>query len=205
MRARFQNLEPDRQERLINCAIAEFCDQGFEGGSLNRILKNADMSKSSFYYYFEDKLDIFSEVGRRAASELSGQIGELSLDQLTGESFWPTIETFLLSAMNATAQEHSNVRIARLFYHLRDNGNPDGKASPLYIQIQAWVHALVVRGCELGRVRKDLPASLLTSTCMGIAEAIDRWMTEFGSELPETERNSLLLSEVSLFQRIASR
>ncbi|MGH7620186.1 MAG: TetR family transcriptional regulator, partial [Gemmatimonadaceae bacterium] len=49
---RFDNLDPDKQQRLFEAAADEFADHGFESASLNRIIERAGMSKGSLYYYF---------------------------------------------------------------------------------------------------------------------------------------------------------
>ncbi len=40
-------------------ALAEFSEKSFEDASLNRILKNAGISKGTFYYHFKNKEDIY--------------------------------------------------------------------------------------------------------------------------------------------------
>ncbi|HEX8725928.1 MAG TPA: helix-turn-helix domain-containing protein, partial [Gemmatimonadaceae bacterium] len=65
VRERFDNLDPDKQERLFEAAADEFSDHGFEGASLNRIIDRAGMSKGSLYYYFNDKSDLYATVVER--------------------------------------------------------------------------------------------------------------------------------------------
>ena len=65
-RSRFENLEPDKQQRLIDSAAEEFAAKGYDAASLNRILELAGMSKSSLYYYFDDKADLFTTLVDRS-------------------------------------------------------------------------------------------------------------------------------------------
>src|SRR5579884_931866 len=53
--ARFDKMPREKRERLLHVAAQEFATHGFEGASLNRILEEAQLGKSSAYYYFEDK------------------------------------------------------------------------------------------------------------------------------------------------------
>lgn len=55
----FLNLPEEKRRVILNAAIDEFADFGFEASSINRIVANSGISKGSFYQYFEDKLDVF--------------------------------------------------------------------------------------------------------------------------------------------------
>jgi len=202
MRTRFQNLEPDRKQRLIEAAISEFCTFGYEEGSLNRILKQAGMSKSSFYYYFDDKLDVFLEVARQARSHVLDAITPLDPERLTYAGFWGDIEDVLLRAHAVLGQDDWFVRIVRLHYHLRAGSDPQGAGSNLYGDLCGWIAVLVATGRELSLIRLDLPETLLVQLAIGLAEAIDRWMGDPGQNLTPDDRVSLIRREVDLFRRM---
>jgi len=85
-RARFDNLEPEKQNRLFDSAAEEFADHGYEGASLNRILERSGMSKSSLYYYFDDKADLFVSLTERSMAYLLKEIGGLDAAALTGDT-----------------------------------------------------------------------------------------------------------------------
>ena len=55
----FLNLPEEKRKVIVNAAIDEFAEYGFEGASINRIVANSGISKGSFYQYFEDKRDVF--------------------------------------------------------------------------------------------------------------------------------------------------
>ena len=55
----FLNLAEEKRNTIINAAIDEFAEYGFEASSINRIVANSGISKGSFYQYFEDKMDVF--------------------------------------------------------------------------------------------------------------------------------------------------
>ncbi len=45
----------DRRQQLLDAALEEFSQTSFDEASINRILKNAVISKGVFYYHFKDK------------------------------------------------------------------------------------------------------------------------------------------------------
>lgn len=59
---RFEKLVNTKREKIIRAAIDEFIGSGYEGSSINVIIKNAGISRGSFYTYFEDKEDVFKYV-----------------------------------------------------------------------------------------------------------------------------------------------
>ena len=61
-RPRFQNLDQETRNHILETAAEEFAAQGFDGTSLNRLIESLGISKGSFYYYFDDKADLFITV-----------------------------------------------------------------------------------------------------------------------------------------------
>ncbi len=49
----------ERRNELINEALLEFGEKGYESASLNSILKEASISKGTFYYHYENKEDLY--------------------------------------------------------------------------------------------------------------------------------------------------
>ena len=58
----YYNLENDKRERLIDACMEEFSLYTFSDASINRIIKRTEISRGSFYQYFEDKEDCYMEM-----------------------------------------------------------------------------------------------------------------------------------------------
>ena len=58
----YNNLDKDKKERLIEACLEEFSHYTFSDSSINRIIKNCDISRGSFYQYFENKEDCYMEI-----------------------------------------------------------------------------------------------------------------------------------------------
>ncbi len=54
----FYNLPEDKKQRIVDAIVKEFADSPTEKVSINRIIKVADISRGSFYQYFDDKVDL---------------------------------------------------------------------------------------------------------------------------------------------------
>ena len=55
---RFYRLPEAKKQVIRQAAIKEFARVPFEKASINQIIQNADISRGSFYTYFEDKQDV---------------------------------------------------------------------------------------------------------------------------------------------------
>jgi len=55
MYTKFENLDSDKQDRILNAAMHEFARNGFERASTNEIVKEADISKGLLFHYFTSK------------------------------------------------------------------------------------------------------------------------------------------------------
>ena len=86
-RPRFQNAPAEKREAVLDAAANEFATHGYDNASVNRILLAAGFSKGSFYYYFDDKLDLAAAVLEREAARFMAVWSELRTPH-TPEEFW---------------------------------------------------------------------------------------------------------------------
>lgn len=75
---RFFKLSRDKQQRIIEASMDEFIASGMHDASINRIIKDADISRGSFYTYFVDKSDLFLFI----FSTLKNASGSIILDEI---------------------------------------------------------------------------------------------------------------------------
>ena len=57
---RFRNLEAHKQKRIINAALKEFTEKGYEQASTNQIVKDAGIGKGMLFYYFNSKRGLYN-------------------------------------------------------------------------------------------------------------------------------------------------
>lgn len=55
----FFNLPEEKQDRILKAAKQEFSRVGLNEASIARVIKEADISRGSFYQYFTDKEDLY--------------------------------------------------------------------------------------------------------------------------------------------------
>lgn len=76
---RFLKLSQDKKDRILQAARHEFARVPFEDASINQIIKEAEISRGSFYTYFEDKLDLLHYVFRNEGMRNEQYFRELLL------------------------------------------------------------------------------------------------------------------------------
>ena len=115
----FYNLSDDKRKRVLQAIMEEFADTDSEKISINRIIKRANISRGSFYQYFDDKVDLVEVLfltlvdmnikdAYRALSESDGDIFALYnsfleiLFRLSKDEFYNNIMRNLCRSMYST-------------------------------------------------------------------------------------------------------
>lgn len=199
-RARFENLEPERQENILAAAAEEFAAYGYAGASLNRIIMAAGISKGSLYYYFDDKADLFSSVVEVAKERLARSVEDLSLDRLTQANFWDTIREVGLRSIELMSEDAWHVRLGMAFPRLRQEPEAVEGVRPMLEWGRQLTTDLLRRGRELQVVRRDLPLELLVVITMAADDAGDRWMVDHLLEFPGESLTALVEARIDLMR-----
>ena len=55
----FYSLDKKKQNKLLEAAKHEFSENFYEDASINKIIKEINMPRGSFYLYFENKEDLY--------------------------------------------------------------------------------------------------------------------------------------------------
>jgi TetR/AcrR family transcriptional regulator len=73
----FSRIPEEKQQRILDTAVAEFAANGFPGANINVIAKKAGISIGSMYKYFASKEDLFLTVIERAHGLLEGVLDDI--------------------------------------------------------------------------------------------------------------------------------
>ncbi|MBS0248977.1 MAG: TetR/AcrR family transcriptional regulator [Proteobacteria bacterium] len=204
MSRRLEKLDAERQRRLFESAAAEFAAHGFDGASLNRILEKSGMSKSSLYYYFDDKADLFTTLIERSMAVLFKEIGGFDPDVLTTDTFWSTFEELYRRAIAVIDKNGWLVQFGGMFYRLRGDPKQGSATGRIFQAARNWVTLIVERGQALGVVRSDLPQSLLIDSTMSLLETLDRWVVAHWGELAAADKDAMPNKHIALFRNLLS-
>ncbi len=183
--ARFDKMPREKRERLLHVAAQEFATHGFEGASLNRILEEAQLGKSSAYYYFEDKADLFCTVVDYCVRMLHLQPEDEDIQPLTAESFWPAFAAAHDQPLQHVKEYPALFGAARAVDRLTKESLQHDSLAQLAHYTQEGMGGMITRGQELGLIRTDIPHSLLYSWFRAIDGATDDWLLAHLDELDQ--------------------
>lgn len=89
---RFYRLPEEKRRTIQNAAIREFARVPVDKVSINQIIREAEISRGSFYTYFEDKWDVLAYIFEESQRELKSYFYE-TLEELEG-NIWKTFDMF---------------------------------------------------------------------------------------------------------------
>ncbi|MBY7142105.1 TetR/AcrR family transcriptional regulator [Virgibacillus sp. NKC19-3] len=135
----FNNLDETKKQRILNAALKEFAENGYEQASTNRIVKIAGIGKGMLFYYFKNKKELFLYLIDYAINIMINDYFSL-ID---------TKESDFVERMKQIAQVKSNY-----YYHHPDVSNFIGNIylddqADLPEDLQKRLHDLQIRGYSL--------------------------------------------------------
>lgn len=151
----------ERREELLNAALIEFGDYGYDQASLNNILKRAEISKGTFYYHFKNKEELYLYLYDILAKEKMDFFNK----NIDPGDFNKDIFT-LLKIMSKVGMEFARYRpeIDRFSSsYLKDLNNPilDKIKEKYDLADNNYFDSFIDRAYERGELREDLPRKFI--------------------------------------------
>ena len=67
---KFENVDKQKQQRILDAALQEFSDKGYMKANTNSICKQADISKGLLFHYFGSKKNLYAYVLDQVTQEM---------------------------------------------------------------------------------------------------------------------------------------
>jgi AcrR family transcriptional regulator len=193
-------MAPERWDRLLRTAAKEFAQAGYERASLNRIIGECGMSKSSFYHYVDSKEQLFEHVLRTYGPALIEAL-TLPNEAELGRDFWAEIDGIAARLLELSARDPIYGLIGRMCY-LPDA--PSGDATALghgFALVLAWLQRAIEVGRRDGAVRDDLPAELQARALLAVVRVFDEWsLTQMPPDIETQQR--LVKAQLAAIRRL---
>ena len=147
----------EKREELIDAAFTEFGEKGYENASLNNILKEAGISKGTFYYHFKNKEDLYIYLIDILIQEKMNFFNKnINLSNLNDDIF-SILKTLIKTGMEFA---HHNPQVDKFSKsYLKDLQNPIfNKIKEKYnLGENYYLDVLIDKAYENGELREDLP------------------------------------------------
>lgn len=168
---RFYRLPETKKQMIRNAATMEFARVPYEKASINQIIQKADISRGSFYTYFEDKQDVVRWLFEDSCEQMK-QICEDELARSHGDYFamLDKLFEFFIQALHSTADM---LKVAKNVFSYQENakilGMAGGFPSPEHIRQEDGPVLWVYRQMDHDRLRKDELEAFAPLLTMGMA------------------------------------
>ena len=202
-RPRFEKLDPAKQTSILEISAAHFAAHGYDGASLNAIIEESGISKGAFYYYFDDKADLFSTTLHHAWKALEPE-NPLDIPALTAGNFWEKVFDFFGEQSARAAEMPALAGLGRVVYNPPEDERVRRAIKEEFAQVFGLIHAILERGRELGLVRQDLPLELMVRMVAAASEAADRWFVGVWEELSPEQAEEMSLGCMDALRRLVS-
>ena len=116
-KAAFDKIPKEKRDRILNVAIEEFANNGFENTSILQIAKKSGISVGSVYKYFENKETLFSMVVREGLSSIEELLMSLAG---SSEDILVKAEKIIRSLLEYSRQ---NPELVKLYCQLTTSDN----------------------------------------------------------------------------------
>jgi len=73
---KFLNIDREKQQRVVNAALKEFANKGYDTASTNTMCREAGISKGLLFHYFTSKKDLYLYLYDYSVKQLSVKIHE---------------------------------------------------------------------------------------------------------------------------------
>lgn len=165
----FFNLDEQKRQMIIQACIDEFALQPFSSASINQIIKQANISRGSFYQYFEDKEDCYMYLLSEIAKIKMDLLKNASLMYQTND-FFENLQIMLEQTLTWIEKEPKLYAIGVLMEY--DNSDFVQKLVAKNAQSVEFLKSLVNQDIEQGRIRHDIDVDLLIQMLLSVNREI---------------------------------
>jgi len=116
----FKRLDEEKQDRILQAAIDEFAERGYELANTNRIAKQAKISVGSIFHYFTTKENLFLYIVQYGSAMIEEYAGKVVDDETLTVA--QKIEALLRLAVKSSREEET---LIRLYHEMSSIGNQD--------------------------------------------------------------------------------
>lgn len=151
----FFNLPEEKQKRVLETALEEFSEKGYEAASINLIVSKLGIAKGSIYQYFTDKKSLFLYIFDYAVELIRKTLKQVKYE--TREE--PTFERIRRSLIAGVDFIERHPFIYRGYLKMmfeREAPFRQELLQRIRLFSSEYLTSLLVEGKEKGEIRKDV-------------------------------------------------
>lgn len=157
----FYNLPNDKKNQVINAAVDEFFDKGYEKMSISKMISKANIPRGSFYQYFVDKDELYKFIiieiiGNRKShysTRLAGRTDEMK--------FIPFIRALFISGLDFYKNEPKLAAIATDFLTIRNQELKKEIEGNSHKASQQFFMSMIESRKKTGEISEEIDSEML--------------------------------------------
>lgn len=173
----FHNLPDQRKDEITQAAIDEFSKHSYQEASINRICKNAEMAKGSFYQYFEDKLDLFVHLMSKATDEKMATFGTL-IQELSQLDFLSQIEALYMKGIEYAVLKPKYAELAKRFSEERQIDVKNAILKGNTARASAFYEMLIEQAKTKGTIRETVDTRAFAMLISAMNDSVMSYISE---------------------------
>lgn len=177
----FFNLPEEKREKILAEALYEFENNDFDQASINQIVIRSEISKGSFYQYFEDKKDLFKYIISLIVQKKLAYITPVMANPLA-HSFFDVIRDMNMSGLEFAKDNPQFIKIGNRL--IKDTKHPIyaeimGANSNQAIDAYAF---LLRKAIETGELRPDIDVDMTARIIFKLSADLIESNSDFSAE-----------------------
>ena len=167
----------DTRDRIMQATFETVRQYGFAGLSIQRIADRADLSKSSFYHFFDDKNDLLLAFLDAMLEQFGAPLSAIDTEDEPETALWAYVDFALYGLERGSfppVGDEVDIQSGRPYVELRSQGTYDEAYRERFTDIDASMRAqltaIIERGIEQGTFREvdpDRTAEFLLTVMLG--------------------------------------
>ncbi len=151
----FFNLPEDKQQRVLQAAVQEFSEQGYQRASINTMVSRLNIAKGSIYQYFDSKKGLFLFIFNQAISVVRKMLKHVKKES-RGEDFFTRVKKSLMVGVEFINRYPALYRIYLRILFERDVPLREDLLQKIRLFSREYLLSLFEEGQKRGDIRKDL-------------------------------------------------
>ncbi|WP_432663679.1 TetR/AcrR family transcriptional regulator [Wukongibacter baidiensis] len=150
------------KQELIEVALEQFSNRGYVKASINDILRDAGMSKGTFYYHFENKEDLYLYlIGILIEKKKNHFTREIKAEDYKNNDFFSLLRLLTKSGMEFARENQSFYKFSERFIRERGTDIYETALKKYNFQDNEYFEYLVGDAIKRGEFREDLPEEFI--------------------------------------------
>src|SRR5262245_49331678 len=163
-KARGKKPEPSRKQ-LMAAAIDSFARLGYQGTSIDRIARDAGVTKGAVYYHFRDKEELLFETVKDRVGGFEKQVlSEMTPGRDALAKLRQVVDTCFF---HATVSNHRRFIITLMIEALDTNPRLSTEFQNILRRMRAFLSEILRRGQQRGEIRPDVAPEAAAAVLAG--------------------------------------